>query len=101
MGIIDGKEREVNENIKEVQLFKDDFRVILMALLECQTSWRGMIDDGVIPDVPGLDMGKAQYILVRFSEVREKIEMILDGEPLKVSGESLQKIMDIIKEEGK
>ena len=91
----------MNENIKEVQLFKDDFRVIFMALLECQTSWRGMIDEDEIPDVPGLDMGKAQHILVRFSEVREKIEMILDGEPLKVSGESLQKIMDIIKEEGK
>ena len=91
----------MNDNIKEVQLFKDDFRVILMALLECQTTWRGMIDEGEIPDVPGLDMGRAQHILVRFSEVREKIEMILDGEPLKVSGESLQKIMDIIKEEGK
>lgn len=96
----------MNDNLKEVQLFKDDFRVILMALLECQTTWRGMIDEGEIPDVPGpdvpgLDMGRAQHILVRFSEVREKIEMILDGEPLKVSGESLQKIMDIIKEEGK
>ena len=90
----------MNENIKEVQLFKDDFRVILMALLECQTSWRGMIDEDEIPDVPGLDMGKAQHILVRFSEVKEKIEMILDGEPLKVDGESLQKIMNIIKENG-
>ena len=91
----------MNEKIKEVQLFKDDFRVIFMALLECQTTWRGMIDEGEIPDVPGLDIGRAQHLLGRFSEVREKIEMILDGEPLKVSGESLQKIMDIIKEEGK
>lgn len=90
----------MNENIKEVQLFKDDFRVILMALLECQTAWRGMIDEGEIPDVPGLDMGKAQHILVRFSEVKEKIETILNGEPLKVDGESLQKIMNIIKENG-
>ncbi len=91
----------MNENIKEVQLFKDDFRVLNFALMECINAWRGMIDEGEIPDVPGLDMGKAQHILVRFSEVREKIETILGGEPLKVGGESLQKIMNIIKEEGK
>ena len=60
-----------------------------------------MIDEGEIPDIPGLDMGKAQHILARFSEVKEKIETILDGEPLKVDGESLQKIMNIIKEQGR
>lgn len=87
-------------NIKEVQLFKDDFRVILMALQECQTSWRIMLDEGELPDVPGLDTGRAQHILIRFSEVRDKIETILAGEPLKVDGESLQKIMNIIKENG-
>jgi hypothetical protein len=87
-------------NIKEVQLFKDDFRVILMALQECQTAWRTMIDEGELPDVPGLDMGKAHHILIRFSEVREKVQTILDGEPLKVDGESVRKILDIIKENG-
>jgi hypothetical protein len=73
----------------------------LRALCECQTSWRGMIDEDEIPDVPGLDMGKSQHILIRFSEVREKIEIILGGEPLKVDDESLQKIMNIIKEQEK
>jgi len=87
-------------NITEVQLFKDDFRVIHLALMECQTSWRNMIDEGELPDVPNLDMGRAQHILVRFSEVKDKIQTILAGEPLKVDGESLQKIMNIIKENG-
>ena len=87
-------------NITEVQLFKDDFRVILLALMECQTAWRNMIDEGELPDVPNMDMGRAQHILVRFSEVKDKIQTILAGEPLKVDGESLQKIMNIIKENG-
>ena len=90
----------MNENIKEVQLFKDDFRVILLSLMECQTAWRNMIDEGELPDVPNMDMGRAQHILVRFSEVKDKIQMILDGEPLKVDGESVKKILDIIKENG-
>ncbi len=86
----------MNENIKEVQLFKDDFRVILMALLECQTAWRGMIDEGEIPDVPGLDMGKAQHILLRFSEVRDKINQILEGEPITVDPETKDKILELM-----
>jgi len=87
-------------SIKTVQLFKDDFRVINLSLMENISAWRNMIDEGELPDVPGLDMGKAQHILARFSEVKEKIETILNGEPLKVDGESLQKIMNIIKENG-
>ena len=87
-------------NITEVQLFKDDFRVILLSLMECQTAWRTMIDEGELPDVPNMDMGRAQHILVRFSEVKDKIQTILDGEPLKVDGESVMKILDIIKENG-
>ena len=87
-------------NITEVQLFKDDFRVILLSLMECISAWRNMIDEGELPDVPNLDMGRAQHILVRFSEVKDKIQTILAGEPLKVDGESLQKIMNIIKENG-
>ena len=83
-------------NIKEVQLFKDDFRVISLALMECQTAWRTMIDEGEVPPVPGLDMGRAHHILTRFSEVGEKIRTILEGDPLKVDGESLRKIRDII-----
>lgn len=43
----------MNENITEVQLFKDDFRVIYLALMECQTAWRNMIDEGELPDVEG------------------------------------------------
>jgi hypothetical protein len=43
-----------------------------------------MIDEGELPDVPNMDMGRAQHILVRFSEVKDKIQTILDGEPLKV-----------------
>jgi hypothetical protein len=88
-------------NITEVQLFKDDFRVILLSLMECQTAWRTMIDEGELPDVPNMDMGRAQHILVRFSEVKDKIQTILDGEPLNVDGESVKKILDIIKENGK
>jgi hypothetical protein len=68
--------------------------------MECQTAWRNMIDEGELPDVPNLDMGRAQHILVRFSEVKDKIQTILDGEPLKVDGESVKKILDIIKENG-
>ena len=88
-------------NITEVQLFKDDFRVILLSLMECQTAWRTMIDEGELPDVPNMDMGRAQHILVRFSEVKDKIQTILDGEPLNVDGESVKKILDIIKDYGK
>ena len=87
-------------NITEVQLFKDDFRVILLSLVECQTAWRNMIDEGELPNVPNMDVGRAQHILVRFSEVKDKIRTILDGEPLKVDGESVKKILDIIKENG-
>jgi len=89
----------VSSIITEVQLFKDDFRVALLALMECQNAWRAMIDEGELPDIPGMDLGRAQHILIRFSEVREKIQMIVDGEPLKVGGEALEKIMAIIKEE--
>lgn len=88
-------------SITEVQLFKDDFRVALLALMECQNVWRAMIDEGELPDIPGMDLGRAQHILIRFSEVREKIQMIVDGEPLKVGGDALEKIMAIIKEEGR
>lgn len=87
-------------NITEVQLFKDDFRVIHLALMECQTAWRNMIDEGELPDVPGLNMEKSQHILTRFCEVREKIQEILDGNPLCVDDKSAQKIMSIIKENG-
>ena len=87
-------------SITEVQLFKDDFRVALLALMECQNAWRAMIDEGELPDVPGMDLARAQHILIRFSEVREKIQMIVDGEPLKVGGPALEKIMAISKEEG-
>ena len=87
-------------NITEVQFFKDDFRVILLSLMECQTAWRNMIDEGELPDVPNMDMGRAQHTLIRFSEVKDKIQTILDGEPLKVDGESVKKILDIIKENG-
>ena len=86
-------------SITEVQLFKDDFRVALLALMECQNAWRAMIDEGELPDVPGMDLARAQHILIRFSEVREKIQMIVDGEPMKVGGDALEKIMAIIKEE--
>ena len=85
---------------RTIQLFKDDFRVCLMALQECQTAWRIMIDKGELPDVPGLNMEKSQYILARFCEVREKIQEILDGNPLCVDDKSAQKIMSIIKENG-
>ena len=88
-------------SIAEVQLFKDDFRVALLALMECQNAWGAMIDEGELPDVPGMDLARAQHILIRFSEVREKIQMIVDGEPMKVGGEALEKIMAIIKEEGR
>lgn len=88
-------------SIAEVQLFKDDFCVALLALMECQNVWRAMIDEGELPDVPGMDLARAQHILIRFSEVREKIQMIVDGEPLKVGGDALEKIMAIIKEEGR
>lgn len=87
-------------NITEVKLYKDDFRVVLFALMECQSSWRAMIDEGDIPDLPGMDLARAEHILIRFSEVREKIQVIVDGEPLKVGGEALERIMGIIKEEG-
>ncbi len=87
----------MNENITEVQLFKDDFRVILLSLMECQTAWRNMIDEGELPDVPHLDMGKAQHILIRFSQVKDKIQTILDGEPLRMDDESYQKTMNIIR----
>lgn len=88
-------------NLTEVHLYKDDFRVIHLALMECQTVWRNMIDDGDLPDLPGMDLGKAQHILIRFSEVREKIGILLDGQLIKVGGESYEKIRKIIKEEGK
>lgn len=91
----------MSEKPLEVHLYKDDFRVCLFALMECQTAWRNMIDDGELPDLPGMDLGKAQHILIRFSEVKDKIETILNGEPLKVSGESYEKIKKIIEEEGK
>ena len=87
-------------NITEVKLYKDDFHVVLFALMECQNAWRAMIDEGEIPDIPGMDLARAQHILTRFSEVREKIQAIVDGEPLKVGGEALERIMGIIKEEG-
>lgn len=87
-------------NITEVKLYKDDFRVALFALMECQNAWRAMIDEGEIPDIPGMDLARAEHILIRFSEVREKIQAIVDGEPLKVGGEALERIMGIIKEEG-
>ena len=83
-------------NIQTVQLFKNDFQVCLMALQECQTAWRNMIDDGDIPPIPGLDMGKAQHILIRFSEVREKIQQILDGNPITVDGETRDKILELM-----
>lgn len=86
-------------NITKVQLFKDDFRVCLLALMECQTAWRGMIDEGDLPDIPGLDLGKAQHILIRFSEVKDKIQTILDGQPLAVSNESYEKIMKIMEDD--
>jgi hypothetical protein len=85
----------------QIQLFKDDFRVMYLALIECQTAWRNMVDDGELPDIPGMDMGRAQHILIRFSEVREKVQAILDGEPIKVNEESLGKILRILAEEGK
>lgn len=87
-------------NITEVKLYKDDFRVALFALMECQSVWRAMIDAGEIPDLPGMDLARAEHILIRFSEVREKIQAIVDGEPLRVGGEALERIMGIIKEEG-
>ena len=86
----------LSSNIKEVQLFKDDFRVIHFALLECQTAWRNMIDADDLPDLPNMDMGRAHHILTRFAEVDEKVRVILDGEPLKVGEESLRKIREII-----
>ena len=83
-------------NIKTVQLFKDDFRVINLSLMECITAWRNMIDEGDIPDVPGLDMGRAQHILIRFSEVNDKINQILEGEPITVDGETKDKILGLM-----
>lgn len=87
-------------DIREVQLYKDDFRVALLALMECESAWRAMLDEGELPDIPGMDLGRAQHILTRFSEVREKIQVIVEGEPLRVGGEALNRIVAIIKEEG-
>ena len=87
-------------SIKTVQLFKDDFRVINLSLMECITAWRNMIDEGEVPPVPGLDMGKAQHILIRFSEVREKIQQILDGNPITVDPETGDKILELMGVEG-
>ena len=83
-------------SIKTVQLFKDDFRVINLSLMECITAWRNMIDEGEVPPVPGLDMGKAQHILLRFSEVRDKINQILEGEPITVDPETKDKILELM-----
>ena len=83
-------------DIREVQLSKDDFRVMHFALMECITAWRNMIDVGELPDLPGMDTGRAHHILTRFAEVDEKVRVILDGEPLKVGEESLRKIREII-----
>lgn len=64
-------------------------------------TWESLIEDDP-DDLPGgMDIIRAKKHLYRIYEVVEKIETILNGEPLKVGGESLQKIMNIIKEEGK
>ena len=90
----------MNENIKEVQLFKDDFRIIYLTLMESRHTWESLIEDDP-DDLPGgMDITRAKKHLYRIYEVVEKIETILGGEPLKVDGESLQKIMNIIKEQG-
>jgi hypothetical protein len=69
----------MNEEVQlKVQLMThDDLRVILFVLMECQSAWRMMLDDGDLPNVPNLDLAKAQYILTRFSEVRLKVEAML------------------------
>ena len=66
--------------MNQVMLKRDDFKVVLMALLESCAGWRGMIEEGDLPD--GFTPERARATLEMYTEVSEKIRVIVEMEQI-------------------
>ena len=83
--------------MNQVMLRRDDFKVCLMALIECQEAWKEMIEEDDLPS--GFTQQSARDLHSVYVDVAEKIKSIVNMEPNSLASEEYEQIKSIVEKQ--